>query len=105
LTFGGTTFGITSVNVTDDAGFIDTTISTDSTHVGVPGTRRWSMDANIVGCSTLTAGATGTLAVAWNDGQTSGNTSDTWFVQTANPSGALDGAINTAVTFAPYSSS
>ena len=100
VTFNSASIGeLTDISFSDGANEIDVTVLADSEHVFETGIPSLECSITIKGNTTLARGATGSLAIAWNDGTSDAMSSA--MISNIETSGALDGAIETSITFVP----
>ena len=92
-----TSVGVRSISYVQGGAEIQKTILSDTQHTYLVGMPDPSITCEVVGTSDYTAGATGSLTVAWNDGST--DTLGTAIVTSIETSGEIDGLITTSLTF------
>jgi len=97
LTFGGTTQEVRSISFTNGGAEIQKTILSDTQHTYLAGMPDPSITCEVNGGTDLTAGLTGALSIAWNDGTT--DELGTAIVTSVETSGEIDGLITTSLTF------
>lgn len=111
LYWGGTTGtyavgDITDIGFSQDAAQVDVTDADDTTRKTVTGVTDDEVTITVTGVpgTNLNVGQTNNVYITWNDGSTSGNTStsNAHIVTSRRSSGAVGGAITTALTFKPY---
>ena len=100
LTFDSGAVGdLRSISFSDNANEIDVTVLADTSHSYEAGIPDLECTCEVLGVSTLARGATGALAIAWNDG-TSDAIADS-LITAVESSGDLDGELTTSITFKP----
>lgn len=100
FSFGGTTQGdLTDASYSQQADWVDLTDASDSVKAGVAAAVEKSFSVSVTGVSAITVGATGAASIAWNDGSTSGSTSDTYQCVSNNASGSVGGKIASTLGF------
>jgi ribosomal protein L23 len=90
---------VTDAAFNQQADWVDLTDAADSTKSGVAGAVEKSFSVTVTGTSTITVGATGAAIITWNDGTTSGSTSDTYTCVSSASAGGVGGAVKTTLGF------
>ena len=91
---------LTALAFNESAEQIQVTNLASGTHVFEAGILSQELTFTVIGVSTLSIGATGAVAVAWNDGSSDSMASGV--VVNNERSGDLDGPISSNVTIVPY---
>lgn len=105
ITFNSVSLGVVqSIRQSDTAAELDITpINSNSYHIFEAGIKQKEITVGVKGAEAATTGATGAIALAWNDGGNSITLATTYVCLGVNKSGEVGGQSTVEYTFKPAS--
>lgn len=104
ISFAATPIGkVQSISVSEDGNPVDVSHLGSSVMTYIDGLPDVELTVEVIGVPAISRGATGVIAIAWNDGTNSDGGATTFLLANKSTGGGKGEAITTTLTFKPAS--